>query len=352
MRTGKPEIIKMLAEYVGEPRAIEDLEQLYSVGIESKFLKSVIPCMKFRWNIDKVLEFKDLCKVGKIAKIIYSLKYWMLKYNVDSDEAAVLLNDFKKNKATNKENFIKKHGTEKGKVLFEKFQKTSASSTSKVRETLIAQYGETLGLKKFREELKSRSRFSYLFYMKRYNMSEEEAREKARVVNIQQAGISYSYYKNKGLSDEDVEEILENINSKKGNTPRSRQYYKNLYGENWETYYMIYTNNFRSYMEKKNAWIPSEELDKFVDYKRRVYIWTNLSISSSSIANIELRGRNYHLDHMYSIKEGFINNIDPEIIGSKYNLRIISASENNSKRTKCSIELDTLLKFYHENKNN
>jgi hypothetical protein len=55
---------------------------------------------------------------------------------------------------------------------------------------------------------------------------------------------------------------------------------------------------------------------------------------------------------MYSIKEGFINNIDPEIIGSKYNLRIISASENNSKRTKCSIELDTLLKFYHENKNN
>ena len=51
----------------------------------------------------------------------------------------------------------------------------------------------------------------------------------------------------------------------------------------------------------------------------------------------------YQLDHMYSIANGFINNIHPSIIGSIHNLKMIPAKENNSKKAKCTIEIDTLI---------
>jgi len=62
------------------------------------------------------------------------------------------------------------------------------------------------------------------------------------------------------------------------------------------------------------------------------------------------------IDHKYSIKQGFIDKISPEIIGSIVNLEILSFSKNSSKQEKCSISLQTLLnnynKFLNENKIN
>ncbi len=55
------------------------------------------------------------------------------------------------------------------------------------------------------------------------------------------------------------------------------------------------------------------------------------------------RGLEYHLDHKYSINEGFKNNISPIIIGSKENLEILTSNENLSKNSKCSITLEELL---------
>jgi len=39
----------------------------------------------------------------------------------------------------------------------------------------------------------------------------------------------------------------------------------------------------------------------------------------------------YQLDHIVSIKYGFDNNINPEIIGSIYNLRFVTWEVNRSK---------------------
>jgi hypothetical protein len=43
------------------------------------------------------------------------------------------------------------------------------------------------------------------------------------------------------------------------------------------------------------------------------------------------RSREMHLDHVYSISEGYKNNIPPEVIGHWTNLRLISKIENSSK---------------------
>lgn len=60
------------------------------------------------------------------------------------------------------------------------------------------------------------------------------------------------------------------------------------------------------------------------------------------------RGPDWHLDHIYSVKMGFVNNIDPQIIGSRHNLRIISKTQNLRKNIKCDITIEELLEKYHE----
>ena len=75
-----------------------------------------------------------------------------------------------------------------------------------------------------------------------------------------------------------------------------------------------------------------------------------------SIDNLHLRGRvhDYQLDHIFSMKMGFISGIDPEIIGHITNLRCIPSFENNSKGDKCDKSIDELFEEYkqHESKKN
>ena len=66
-----------------------------------------------------------------------------------------------------------------------------------------------------------------------------------------------------------------------------------------------------------------------------------------SIEHYEKRGRAgivgaYHLDHKYSIAEGFKQNVAPEIIGDIKNLEFITWEENLSKKDKCSVSLNCL----------
>lgn len=60
-----------------------------------------------------------------------------------------------------------------------------------------------------------------------------------------------------------------------------------------------------------------------------------------------IRGSKIHLDHKFSIFEGFQNNILPSIIGHYQNLELLSSKDNNTKRAKCSHSLDELIKLIH-----
>lgn len=62
----------------------------------------------------------------------------------------------------------------------------------------------------------------------------------------------------------------------------------------------------------------------------------------------DLRGKGYHLDHRYSISKGFLEGIDPEVIGSKENLEIITEKENLVKSAKCSISKEMLIKAFND----
>ena len=56
----------------------------------------------------------------------------------------------------------------------------------------------------------------------------------------------------------------------------------------------------------------------------------------------------YHLDHIYSVIDGFENGILPQIIASPVNLRMLLAKGNISKNGSSDMTLDELLKAYNK----
>lgn len=89
--------------------------------------------------------------------------------------------------------------------------------------------------------------------------------------------------------------------------------------------------------------LQTPELKK---YKRAVMKVT-LKQPIHTLPNFNKRGITgvagvYHLDHKYSILEGFKNKINPEVIGNINNLEFIPWEVNIQKRTRCSIKLSNL----------
>ena len=96
-------------------------------------------------------------------------------------------------------------------------------------------------------------------------------------------------------------------------------------------------------IDKGIYWKPDDlEYTEFKKYQRKVYYWTSKN-DLTQLENHNKRGRfGYHLDHKYSITEGFKNKVPPKVIGSIDNLEFICYTDNLSKGTKCSITLEKL----------
>lgn len=96
------------------------------------------------------------------------------------------------------------------------------------------------------------------------------------------------------------------------------------YGKNEGTKkYLSIKTGPKSIIENK------KEYSKYCEIVDKI---TRISIKQYKPKNIEKRSRLYHLDHRISKHYGFINNIDPYIIGSIYNLEIIECKINCSKQ--------------------
>jgi len=93
-----------------------------------------------------------------------------------------------------------------------------------------------------------------------------------------------------------------------------------------------------------------QDTSGFLLYKRLVEQETTKSYRKFkkiiNPSNLE-RGRGmYHLDHKFSMAEGFKQDIDPKIIGSYINLEMLEESKNCSKAGSCSITKEELMNEY------
>lgn len=99
--------------------------------------------------------------------------------------------------------------------------------------------------------------------------------------------------------------------------------------------------------------INDDLINDFIDYKkiavnRTITIYNN----NKDIINplkYKRSQNDYHIDHKFSLKQGFLNNIPIEIITHPLNLQMIYCKENLSKQDSCCISLEDLLISIFEN---
>lgn len=100
---------------------------------------------------------------------------------------------------------------------------------------------------------------------------------------------------------------------------------------------------------KLGKWLDDDQIPFFKLYYRRVQYFTYRSIKEkftkeelSKIGKCGIDGA-LQIDHILSIKEGFLGNILPYIIGHKNNLRLIPWLENDVKKQKSDITIEVLV---------
>jgi len=151
----------------------------------------------------------------------------------------------------------------------------------------------------------------------------------------------------KGNFKPETIELLSKLRSGKGN-PR----YGVTFKHKQDTLDKIRKTN-----EDRGNWNKQEFISDYERYKKQVYHYTNISIlkkfTKEQLVNRgRLTGKNIHIDHIFSIVEGFNLNIDPKIIGCKSNIRILSVFDNCSKHKKSDFTKEELLLKYQEEVNN
>lgn len=227
------------------------------------------------------------------------------------------------------EKSLSKEGREKSKqTLLKNYDVTSTWKQQKTKETIkktnLEKYGETCYFKtdEFKERLKKHN-------IEKYGVpcfiNTEEYKIKYRETCLEKYGVEF-------FTQSDV--YLE----------KAKETYREKYNSD---FYM--SSEIRRQKEiEAGRWIPDEQKSDFRKYSDNVWRITR-NQELETLENFEKRGRiyenpeAYHLDHKFSIKEGFEEKIPPEIIGSLKNLEMIPGKQNCSKRSKCSITKEELL---------
>jgi hypothetical protein len=78
-----------------------------------------------------------------------------------------------------------------------------------------------------------------------------------------------------------------------------------------------------------------------INYKKYKHIINPLNLKRSRYE--------YNLDHIFSVAEGFVQNISPEIIASVINLQMLSSFENCSKNSESWMSKEELLEKWEKN---
>lgn len=132
---------------------------------------------------------------------------------------------------------------------------------------------------------------------------------------------------------------------------KQKTFVKNYGVENISQLHHI-RSKIRETNERRGRWLR--------DSDRTCYELYNISVRKltekqdiQSLENYNLRGsvhkKGYHLDHIYSISDGFKNRVPAEIVANISNLRFIPALDNISKNKRSDITLDYLMRSINKN---
>tara|TARA_S200002703_G_scaffold149892_1_gene147846 strand:+ start:1509 stop:2345 length:837 start_codon:yes stop_codon:yes gene_type:complete len=133
----------------------------------------------------------------------------------------------------------------------------------------------------------------------------------------------------------------------------SNRYRKTILERYGENYNAGWTQQAIETRIRNGTMCNPENIPEFIKYKNKVSVLTKHQ-PLDKLDNIEKRGNlgynedAYHIDHIYSVYDGFLNDVDPSIIASFPNLQCIPARENISKRHRSAITLNELFNRYEK----
>ena len=286
--------------------------------------------------------------MAKPKNNVYDPIYISKRENITLDEAKIFIENYKKNKATNKQNFIKKHGEELGLKLYGQWIDKSLGKGHKL-------------------EGKYKSLYCKEFYVKN-GYTEEESIRLAKEAQYKNSSLHIDYYLNRGFTLEQAKKKIKNIHAKKKdrnylleslillhpnkNIEELLEMQRNIRDSSskeklGEEKFNLKNNKMRKTLENNGAWVPLSEKTEYEFYSYMVWFYTN-SNDLKGLENYDKRGRAgvdgaFHLDHKFSISAGFVQNIPPELIGSINNLVFLPWEENVKKQGNCSITKEDLI---------
>ena len=120
--------------------------------------------------------------------------------------------------------------------------------------------------------------------------------------------------------------------------------------------YSLLWSNFRIRKKCKYCYydsirIPYVEIDRFEKYSKKVRSLTRFNYLKN-ISNIDKDmlktkyPKEYHVDHIFSISDGYLNDVNPDIVASICNLRVITKEDNLRKGRKSEMSLAELMEKY------
>ena len=109
-------------------------------------------------------------------------------------------------------------------------------------------------------------------------------------------------------------------------------------------------DDIRARAYETGRYLDPADKPEYIRYRDNVRKLSERTIKryKTQIKDIEKRGRKFHLDHKYSIFEGFTNNIDVDILAHICNLEILPSTINETKNIKSSITLIELIQSIKE----
>jgi hypothetical protein len=150
----------------------------------------------------------------------------------------------------------------------------------------------------------------------------------------------------------------DNVRRKHNKVMSSTEYKKNMskiIKKRWED--ENYRHRYEQSIIKKGLKKPDFLLEEIERYRRKVKGYTKKSlIKYWDIINPEdypigIGEGFYNVDHIFSIVDGFNNNVSPKVIGSVVNLQVIQSKQNIIKNSDSWISKSELLMRYEEYEN-
>jgi hypothetical protein len=287
---------------------------------------------------------------------MYDLSHVMNKHKCSVNDANLIIKQLKEKTTNSLQRSIKKYGKLAGPCQFYK--------ACRVHKNYIdywnSIYPDNLELakKKFKEYTTSASLKHVNYYLKK-GYTQQEAIQLISAHQLTTAGVHRKYYEYLGMSSADIDNIMNDINRRKDSS--SLLFLSSKHEDlsaadlqiKYNSYNLVKSSSYRQsgYLRKDDPNLPDKEA-----YYIAVDFYTRKSVKSMSPPPNK-RGRQtgqFHVDHKYSKHQGFIENVQPSIIGHIINLEWLPAEINSAKRANCSITKDKLLSEYtkHENQIN